>query len=266
MANTDIIKERRLQDDAWKVVTLVDGEAPFDVCLPVGPLLVPPAVWKAKEGLPDPSRIRRRHAARHLARRRRQGRGHRRRHRRLHRDRRAFPEVHRRPRLLHRPPAARAPRLRRRVARLRRHRPRPDLLPQSRRLRCLRARRGQERRRCAGRLRRLPRNLPGRRRPARSRCSADGSPDSVHCRRSRTMLRENDSRSGRPRTGRRRGRKGGRVSLQLLRDVARDYAPVVFANSLGAEDMVLTDMIWREGSTSASSRWIPAACRPRPTN
>lgn len=33
---------------------------------------------------------------------------------------------------------------------------------------------------------------------------------------------------------------------QLLRDVARDYAPVVFANSLGAEDMVLTDMIWRE--------------------
>ena len=35
---------------------------------------------------------------------------------------------------------------------------------------------------------------------------------------------------------------------QLLRDVARDYAPVVFANSLGAEDMVLTDMIWGEGA------------------
>ncbi|MBK9349872.1 MAG: phosphoadenylyl-sulfate reductase [Sulfuritalea sp.] len=33
---------------------------------------------------------------------------------------------------------------------------------------------------------------------------------------------------------------------QLLRDVARDYAPIVFANSLGAEDMVLTDMIWGE--------------------
>jgi phosphoadenosine phosphosulfate reductase len=33
----------------------------------------------------------------------------------------------------------------------------------------------------------------------------------------------------------------------LLRDVARDYAPAVFANSLGAEDMVLTDMIWGEG-------------------
>lgn len=31
---------------------------------------------------------------------------------------------------------------------------------------------------------------------------------------------------------------------RLLRDVARDYAPAVFANSFGAEDMVLTDMIW----------------------
>ena len=49
MANKQIIKERRLQDDAWKVVNLVDGEAPFDVCLPVGPLLVPLAVWKAKK-------------------------------------------------------------------------------------------------------------------------------------------------------------------------------------------------------------------------
>lgn len=48
MANK-IIKERRLQDDTWKVVTLVDGEAPLDVCLPVGPLLVPVAVWKAKK-------------------------------------------------------------------------------------------------------------------------------------------------------------------------------------------------------------------------
>jgi phosphoadenosine phosphosulfate reductase len=36
------------------------------------------------------------------------------------------------------------------------------------------------------------------------------------------------------------------LALRCLRDVARDYAPVVFANSLGAEDMVLTDMIWRE--------------------
>jgi phosphoadenosine phosphosulfate reductase len=36
------------------------------------------------------------------------------------------------------------------------------------------------------------------------------------------------------------------LALRCLRDVARDYAPVVFANSLGAEDMVLTDMIWKE--------------------
>ncbi len=36
------------------------------------------------------------------------------------------------------------------------------------------------------------------------------------------------------------------LAMRCLRDVARDYAPVVFANSLGAEDMVLTDMIWRE--------------------
>lgn len=34
---------------------------------------------------------------------------------------------------------------------------------------------------------------------------------------------------------------------RLLREVARDYAPVVFANSLGAEDMVLTDLIWGDG-------------------
>lgn len=36
-------------------------------------------------------------------------------------------------------------------------------------------------------------------------------------------------------------------AARLLRETARDYAPVVFANSLGAEDMVLTDLIWREG-------------------
>ena len=38
--------------------------------------------------------------------------------------------------------------------------------------------------------------------------------------------------------------KAARAS-RLLREAARDYAPVVFANSLGAEDMVLTDLIWR---------------------
>ncbi len=36
------------------------------------------------------------------------------------------------------------------------------------------------------------------------------------------------------------------VVVALLRSAVKDYAPVVFANSLGAEDMVLTDLIWRE--------------------
>ena len=35
-------------------------------------------------------------------------------------------------------------------------------------------------------------------------------------------------------------------AARFLRAAARDYAPVVFANSLGAEDMVLTDLIWRQ--------------------
>lgn len=33
----------------------------------------------------------------------------------------------------------------------------------------------------------------------------------------------------------------------LLQRIAREHAPVVFANSLGAEDMVLTDLIRKEG-------------------
>lgn len=36
------------------------------------------------------------------------------------------------------------------------------------------------------------------------------------------------------------------AAVRFLRNAARDYAPVVFATSLGAEDMVLTDMIARE--------------------
>jgi uncharacterized protein (DUF934 family) len=49
MANTKIIKERRVQDDAWKIVHLADGQAAADVRLPFGPLLVPPAVWQEKK-------------------------------------------------------------------------------------------------------------------------------------------------------------------------------------------------------------------------
>ena len=44
-----IIKERRVQDDAWKVVTLAAGDTPRNVRLPVGPLLVPVAVWRARK-------------------------------------------------------------------------------------------------------------------------------------------------------------------------------------------------------------------------
>jgi uncharacterized protein (DUF934 family) len=52
MANSQtrkIIKERRLQDDHWKVVTQATGEPANDVFLPFGPLLVPLAVWKARK-------------------------------------------------------------------------------------------------------------------------------------------------------------------------------------------------------------------------
>ena len=34
---------------------------------------------------------------------------------------------------------------------------------------------------------------------------------------------------------------------QLLASIARDFSPAVFANSLGAEDMVLTDLIAKLG-------------------
>jgi phosphoadenosine phosphosulfate reductase len=37
------------------------------------------------------------------------------------------------------------------------------------------------------------------------------------------------------------------AAARLLRSAARDFAPAVFANSLGAEDMVLTDLIWSGG-------------------
>ncbi len=36
------------------------------------------------------------------------------------------------------------------------------------------------------------------------------------------------------------------AAVTLLRDIADDFAPAVFANSFGAEDMVLTDLIVRE--------------------
>jgi len=43
-----IIKNGAVTDDAWKVLRLADGESPDSVRLPVGPLLVPVAVWRAR--------------------------------------------------------------------------------------------------------------------------------------------------------------------------------------------------------------------------
>ena len=56
----------------------------------------------------------------------------------------------------------------------------------------------------------------------------------------------------------------------LLADIAGNWAPAVFANSLGAEDMVLTDLIanstpTRRPTRSRSSASTPAACRSKPT-
>ena len=52
MANSQtrkIIKERRLQDDHWKVVSLAAGQSANEAFLPFGSLLVPLAVWKARK-------------------------------------------------------------------------------------------------------------------------------------------------------------------------------------------------------------------------
>lgn len=43
-----IIKNDAVTDDDWKVVRLVDGESADSAWLPVGPLLVPVAVWRAR--------------------------------------------------------------------------------------------------------------------------------------------------------------------------------------------------------------------------
>ncbi|WP_137936328.1 phosphoadenylyl-sulfate reductase [Chitinivorax sp. B] len=39
------------------------------------------------------------------------------------------------------------------------------------------------------------------------------------------------------------------AALALLQRISHDYSPAVFANSLGAEDMVLTDLIAKSGTT-----------------
>lgn len=43
-----LIKNGRIVSDAWKTLTLTEGDTPHNVRLPVGPLLVPLSVWHAR--------------------------------------------------------------------------------------------------------------------------------------------------------------------------------------------------------------------------
>jgi uncharacterized protein (DUF934 family) len=45
---TDLIKNGEVVEDIWKTLRLAPGETPHSVKLPVGPVLVPVAVWKAR--------------------------------------------------------------------------------------------------------------------------------------------------------------------------------------------------------------------------
>jgi uncharacterized protein (DUF934 family) len=45
----NIIKQRRLATDDWKVLQLAENETPYSARLPVGPLLVPVDVWRARK-------------------------------------------------------------------------------------------------------------------------------------------------------------------------------------------------------------------------
>ena len=43
-----LIKNGRIVSDAWKTLTLAEGDTPQSVRLPVGPVLVPLSVWRAR--------------------------------------------------------------------------------------------------------------------------------------------------------------------------------------------------------------------------
>lgn len=45
---SELIKNGQSVSDAWKIVTLAEWETPHRVKLPVGPLLVPLSVWRAR--------------------------------------------------------------------------------------------------------------------------------------------------------------------------------------------------------------------------
>lgn len=53
------------------------------------------------------------------------------------------------------------------------------------------------------------------------------------------------------------------TARNLLRQIATDYSPAVFANSLGAEDMVLTDLI--VGDKLDIESFAPYGCLPLET-
>jgi uncharacterized protein (DUF934 family) len=44
-----IIKQQQIANDEWKVLQLAENETPHSVRLPIGPLLVPLAVWRARK-------------------------------------------------------------------------------------------------------------------------------------------------------------------------------------------------------------------------
>jgi uncharacterized protein (DUF934 family) len=46
---SNIIKQGQLAANQWKVLELAENETPLSVRLPVGPLLVPVAVWRARK-------------------------------------------------------------------------------------------------------------------------------------------------------------------------------------------------------------------------
>ena len=43
-----LIKNGRIISDGWKTLALADGDSPHSVRLPIGPILVPLSVWKAR--------------------------------------------------------------------------------------------------------------------------------------------------------------------------------------------------------------------------
>src|SRR4030067_1706954 len=56
-----LIKNGRIVSDAWKTLTLAEGDTPQSVRLPVGPVLVPLSVWRGgRAGLRHPENLQRR--------------------------------------------------------------------------------------------------------------------------------------------------------------------------------------------------------------